>query len=714
MQNKTKRKKILLGIGVLLAICLIIGVSYAYWRLVIYQTGENEVASSCFSITLTNEQNAINLQKAYPILDEEGKKLTLYTFTVKNNCDAYASYSVNLELLETILEENRLSSGFIKVMLDENTPTVLNTNTNVTPTLDNAYEAYELATGYLDKNEEVTYNLRLWMDQDVTIEDDAMNKQLESKITITASYIDHMPTDYEKCVEEYGEDSIQCSIIADASDEESGPCPTVNEDGTVTVNSTESTNSYLCSAPDDYGTSYYYRGNVDNNYVKFAGFYWRILRINGDGSIRMIYAGDADVIDSLDNKTEVLANGYNDASTDYTQIGTSAYNSSYNNNAYVGYMYGENIWGEPTTNETTSSRTLNNYYYYYADSYTFDTTTGTYTLTNPTQAVWNESLVGKYTCRSTNTSCTTMYYIDEYRNTYEGYTYTYSRTSIDGGYEENHGTSRSSRTFASYNYYGTGYTFDKTTGYFKLTEYSQSIYDGSQVGMYTCGSASSSCSTLYYVESTDSITTANVKTISRTGTTYDETHANINNSTIKTRVDTWYEENILNTEYEQYISDTLFCNDRSFASNNSGTGAGTSTTYYRWRNGPWTSGTNKTNPRLMCSQQNDRFTVEDAQMGNGDLTYPVGLLTTDEAALAGGYSTSNSGYYLYTGNYYWTMSPSNFIGSYADVRYVISSGYVSDYSVDISLGVRPVLNLKSGSLKSGSGTALDPFELSGN
>ena len=379
-----KKKKYML-IGIIGTLILLIGVSYAYWRLVIYQTGTNQIASSCFDITLMNEQNAINLQKAYPILDEEGKKLTPYTFTITNNCDTFASYSVNLELLETVLAENRLSAGFVKVMLDENTPTVLNTNTNVTPTLDNAYEAYELTTGYLDANASVTYNLRLWIDQDVTIEDDAMNKQLESKITITASYVDHMPTDYEKCVEEYGEDSIQCSIIADASDEESGPCPTVNEDGTVTVNSTESTNGYLCSAPDDYGTSYYFRGNVDNNYVKFAGFYWRILRINGDGSIRMIYAGDADVIDSLDNKTEVLANGYNDASTDYTQIGTSAYNSSYNNNAYVGYMYGENYWGEPTTSETTSSRSLNSYYYYYADSYTFDTTTGTYTLTNPTQ-----------------------------------------------------------------------------------------------------------------------------------------------------------------------------------------------------------------------------------------------------------------------------------------------------------------------------------------
>ena len=42
---------------------------------------------------------------------------------------------------------------------------------------------------------------------------------------------------------------------------------------------------------DNLGTAYYYRGDVENNYVKFAGFYWRIIRINGDGSIRLIYDG---------------------------------------------------------------------------------------------------------------------------------------------------------------------------------------------------------------------------------------------------------------------------------------------------------------------------------------------------------------------------------------------------------------------------------------
>ena len=72
------------------------------------------------------------------------------------------------------------------------------------------------------------------------------------------------------------------------------------------------------------GITYYYEGDTNevNNWVYFAGFYWRIIRINGDGSIRMIYQGTS----------------ANETGTG-TQIGESAFNSSYNNNMYVGYMY---------------------------------------------------------------------------------------------------------------------------------------------------------------------------------------------------------------------------------------------------------------------------------------------------------------------------------------------------------------------------------------
>ena len=87
----------------------------------------------------------------------------------------------------------------------------------------------------------------------------------------------------------------------------------------------ESREKGIFMTEDNEGTSYYYRGSVENNYVKFAGFYWRIIRINGNGSIRMIYDG-------------TVAHDNGESSTD-RQYGTSEFNPNYDNNMYVGYMY---------------------------------------------------------------------------------------------------------------------------------------------------------------------------------------------------------------------------------------------------------------------------------------------------------------------------------------------------------------------------------------
>ena len=70
-------------------------------------------------------------------------------------------------------------------------------------------------------------------------------------------------------------------------------------------------------------TVYYYAGNTTKNWVKFAGFYWRIIRTNADGSIRMLYSGTS-----------------HDTTSGYINSTTYAFNSSYNNPMYVGYMYG--------------------------------------------------------------------------------------------------------------------------------------------------------------------------------------------------------------------------------------------------------------------------------------------------------------------------------------------------------------------------------------
>ena len=98
------------------------------------------------------------------------------------------------------------------------------------------------------------------------------------------------------------------------------------------------------------GTSYYYRGAVENNYLKFAGFYWRIIRINRNGSIRIIYDG-----------TSAHANG--ESSTD-RQYGTSQFNTKGNDNMYVGYMYQQ---GE-AHGTSTSSIAKTNVDKFYADN----------------------------------------------------------------------------------------------------------------------------------------------------------------------------------------------------------------------------------------------------------------------------------------------------------------------------------------------------------
>jgi len=190
-----------------------------------------------------------------------------------------------------------------------------------------------------------------------------------------------------------------------------------------------------------------------------------------------------------------------------------------------------------------------------------------------------------------------------------------------------------------------------------------------------------------------------------TGSTYAATHTNATNSTIKTAVDNWYNTNIVNTGYAGYVVDAIYCNDRSLVS---GSGVGTTATTY----GAYGRlVTNKT-PSLVCSQAIDKFTKSTA-LGNGKLTYPVGLITADEVALAGGLNgTNNTAYYLYTGHYYYTMSSYNFASSTANIFGVNASGALSYSNNYTSYGVKPVISIRADAIASGSGTTSSPFIVS--
>ena len=95
----------------------------------------------------------------------------------------------------------------------------------------------------------------------------------------------------------------------------------------------------LASTEDDYGTSYYFRGAVKNNYVEFVNKCWRIVRVGGDGSVKLILHNDnptgaANPCDAANNSASAAFARY--SGTTYT----SKFNEKYDDNAYVGFKYG--------------------------------------------------------------------------------------------------------------------------------------------------------------------------------------------------------------------------------------------------------------------------------------------------------------------------------------------------------------------------------------
>ena len=127
------------------------------------------------------------------------------------------------------------------------------------------------------------------------------------------------------------------------------------------------------------GTSYYYTGNP-NNWVQFGGFWWRIIRINGDGSIRMIYQG-----------TSANTTGTG------TQIGTGEFNSSYNKSYYVGLVYALNQHGsgQPSTIMNTLNTWYNNNLASYEADY-IDTGAGFCSDRNLQSGSWSAAVSHNY------------------------------------------------------------------------------------------------------------------------------------------------------------------------------------------------------------------------------------------------------------------------------------------------------------------------------
>ena len=202
-------------------------------------------------------------------------------------------------------------------------------------------------------------------------------------------------------------------------------------------------------------------------------------------------------------------------------------------------------------------------------------------------------------------------------------------------------------------------------------------------------------------------------------------HGNKNStsSAIKTTIDNWYKTTTLETDLKtkSLVVDQIFCNDRTASTSNVTYSTTNYTTLTSWNStetdykygayGRLDDFNSNRTPILTCPTASDKFTVNTSN-GNGALTYPVGLITADEIAMAGGVKESaNSSYYLYTNQHYWSGTPESFYSGGDAFEYsVYPSGANNGYTVYyIRYGARPVISLSSKAKLTGSGTYNDVY-----
>ena len=185
MKNK---KNMIIGISIIaLFLVVAIGATYSLWSKTFTQSGETKLASDCFHIVFQEVENSgINLGNTYPILDEEGKRLKPYEFSITNTCHIPVEYQINFETTKNTTMYDR----YVKFMFQENKPVLLTEFEGTEVTLKNGKSAYKLEKGYLNAEETKNYKVRIWRDESVTQKDEnAMNSIFEGKVTIIGSYL---------------------------------------------------------------------------------------------------------------------------------------------------------------------------------------------------------------------------------------------------------------------------------------------------------------------------------------------------------------------------------------------------------------------------------------------------------------------------------------------------------------------------------------------
>ena len=310
-----KHKRIMIYVMIISLIC-VVGVSYAFFTAGMSSETSTTVRADAGTMKITYDGGKdINLAGIYPRDDVWATKTI--TVTGNNTTDAEMYYKLTLVVdSNTFKTDDPLQYELVSTNTSTNGEIIPNiSKTDITGT------SIELGSGHFVKanNAKHTYLLKIYYPKKATSQNANQGAAFSAHVEITSAKAPKTNGKLSELVLYNNE--VKTPITAPGKE-----VSTASE-------------ALLASTPDDYGTSYYFRGAVKNNYVEFANKCWRIVRVGGDGSVKLILHNDntakaANPCNSANNSTTAAFARY--SGTTYK----SAFNTNADDNAYVGFMYG--------------------------------------------------------------------------------------------------------------------------------------------------------------------------------------------------------------------------------------------------------------------------------------------------------------------------------------------------------------------------------------
>ena len=342
-----KHKRIMIYVMIISLIC-VVGVSYAFFTAGMSSETSTTVRTDAGIMKITYSGGAnINLAGIYPKDDVWATKTI--TVTGNNTTDAEMYYKLTLVVdSNTFKTDDPLQYELVSTNTSTNGEIIPNiSKTDITGT------SIELGSGHFVKanNAKHTYLLKIYYPKKTTSQNANQGAAFSAHVEITSAKAPIAPTT----------PTFAETILA--KNEVKAPITTPGE-----AKSTAD-EALLASTEDDYGTSYYFRGAVTNNYVEFANKCWRIVRVGGDGSVKLILHNDnptgaANPCDAANNSASAAFARYSG------ETYKSAFNTNYNDNAYVGFKFGTvgSSTYEATHANTNNSTILTNLETWYTNN----------------------------------------------------------------------------------------------------------------------------------------------------------------------------------------------------------------------------------------------------------------------------------------------------------------------------------------------------------